>query len=399
VPHVVVVGAGFGGLKAVEELRARHPGVTITLVAPSPRFLYWPSLVWVPSGWREPEELTVDVRDWLFRRRAAFEEDRVTGVRDGGRTVVTAAGELAADGLIVASGATTPATIPGSEHVHTICGGLDEARGLRDHLRRLAGGRIVLGFADNPAHPPAARGTPVVELAFTVDEQLRRERRRAHFRLDLILPPSEDAAHGALAGLVRRLRGRGVAVHPGRRIERFAPDRVVTDKDEYPSDLTIFSPALSGPAWLAASDLPATASGHVAVDDRARAAGLERVYAVGDAAAFPGPAWQTKQAHTAELQAETAARNLARELEGRPARERVRRELIHVVDGLGQAAVVYRDGRGEWALPPTRFGHYLKLGLEQDALRKYAPAWRPPRRGRGALPAGRPRAGFWLPRP
>ena len=39
--HVVVVGAGFGGLKAVEELRARHAGVAITLVAPSPRFLYW----------------------------------------------------------------------------------------------------------------------------------------------------------------------------------------------------------------------------------------------------------------------------------------------------------------------------------------------------------------------
>jgi len=397
VPHVVVIGAGFGGLKAVEELRARHAGVAITLVAPSPRFLYWPSLVWVPSGWREPEDLTVDVRDWLFRQRAAYHEAAVVGVRDGGRTVETTAGALAADGLIIASGATTAAAIPGSEHAFAICGGLDAARGIRDRLRALAGGRIVLGFADNRDHPPAARGTPVLELAFTLDEQLRRARRRGRFRLDLLLPPGADAAAGAMAGLVRRLRARGVAVHPDRRVERFAADRVVTDRDAFASDLTVFSPALSGPGWLAASDLPATASGHVAVDERARVEGLERVYAVGDAAAFPGPAWQTKQAHTAELQAETAARNLARELQGHAPRERVRHEVIHVVDGLGHGAFVYRDGRGEWALPPTRLGHYLKLGLEQAALRRYAPRGRRPG-ARGAVPGDAPRAGFPLPR-
>ncbi len=395
--HVVVIGAGFGGLKAVEELRARRAGVAITLVAPRPRFLYWPSLVWVPSGWREPEDLTCDVRDWLFRKRAAYHEGRVVAVRDGGRTVVTDTGALTADALIIASGATTPAAIPGSEHVDEICGGLDAARGIRDRLRALSGGRLVLGFADNPAHPPAARGTPVLELAFTLDEQLRRERRRARFRLDVVLPPSADVAHGAMAGLARRLRARGVAVHPGRRIERFAADRVVTDRDDFASDLTVFSPAMSGPAWLAESDVPATASGHVAVDERARVVGLERVYAVGDAAAFPGPAWQTKQAHTAELQAETAARNLVRELDGEAPRERVRHEVIHVVDGLGHGAFVYRDGRGEWALPPTRLGHYLKLGLEQEGLRKYAPRGRRPR-ARGAVPAGGRRPGFPPPR-
>jgi sulfide:quinone oxidoreductase len=397
VAHVVVVGAGFGGLKAVEELRARDAGVAITLVAPSPRFLYWPNLVWVPSGWREPEDLTCDVRDWLFRRRAAYHEGRVIAVRDGGRSVVTDSGALAADGLVVASGATTPAAVPGTEHVHAICGGLDAARAMRDRLRDLSHGRIVLGFADNPDHPAATRGTPVFELAFVLDEQLRRERRRARFRLDLVLPPSVEPSTGAVAGLARRLRAKGVPVHGGRRIEGFAADHVATNRGALASDLTVFSPAMSGPAWLAASDLPATASGHVAVDARARVDGLERVYAVGDAAAFPGPAWQTKQAHTAELQAETAARNLVRELDGETPRERVRHEVVHVVDGLGHGAFVFRDGRGEWSLPPTRLGHYLKLGLEQEALRKYAPRGRRPR-ARGAVPAAGPRLGFPLPR-
>jgi sulfide:quinone oxidoreductase len=194
-----------------------------------------------------------------------------------------------------------------------------------------------------------------------------------------------------MAGLVTRLRGRGVAVHAGRRVARFAPDGVVTDDGTVASDLTVFSPALAGPDFLAAGDLPVTASGHVAVDERACVPGLERVYAVGDAAAFPGPGWQSKQAHTAELQAETAARNLAAELAGRRPIETVRHEVIHVVDGLGSSAFMLHNTRHLWRLPPTRLGHYLKLGLEAESLRKYAPGGRVPRRARGAVPSARGR--------
>ena len=383
--HVVVIGAGFGGLKAVEELRARDRAVTITLAAPRPTFFYWPSLVWVPSGWREPDALMVDVRDWLFRHRAAFHAGRVNAVRDEGRTVLTDTGALAADGLVVAGGAGVHDAPPGMEHAFAICGGPADALGIRHRLAALERGRIVLAVAANGAHPPATRTAPILELAFALDEQLRRERRRARFRLDVVLPGAPE--RGPMAGLVTRLRGRGVAVHAGRRVERFEPDGVVTDDGASASDLTVFSPALAGPDFLAAGDLPVTASGHVAVDERARVPGLERVYAVGDAAAFPGPEWQSKQAHTAELQAETAARNLAAELAGRRPGETVRHEVIHVVDGLGSSAFMLHNARHLWRLPPTRLGHYLKLGLEAESLRKYAPAGRVPRRARGAVPS------------
>jgi sulfide:quinone oxidoreductase len=299
---------------------------------------------------------------------------------------VTDTGVLANDGLVVASGGASIDTIPGMEHTLSICAGASSARAIRDRLAALDGGRLAFGVAGNPKHRPAMRAGPLLELAFAVERQLRDEGRRARFGLDLFSPSAELGVRpgdAAVERLLARLEQIGVRLHLGCRIERFGPDRVVTDRGEIESDLTIFMPGMTGPAWLAAGELPVSASGHVAVDARARVAGLARVYAVGDCAAFPGPVWQAKQAHTAELQAEAAAANLARELRGHAPERTVRHEVINVVDNLDRAAFFYRDERGEIMLPPNPVAHYLKLGLEAKALRKYAPLKRPAR-GRSA---------------
>ena len=386
--HVVVIGSGFGALEAVHALRRRDSDLAITLTAPQPHFHYYPSLVWVPSGRRAPEELTVDVRDWLARHGAAYHQGRVEAVRDRGRTVVTDTGVLANDGLVVASGGTFLNQIPGVEHVHTICEGGHAAAGIRDRLAAMDGGRIAFGFAGNPKHRPAMRGGPLFELLFAIDNQLRKEGRRERFELAFFTPapqPGVRLGERASAELVRRMERLGVAVHTGAPIARFAPDRVVTRDAEIPSDLTVFMPGMRGPAWLEDSELPRAESGHVAVDAHARAEGLERVYAIGDSAAFPGPEWQAKQAHGAELQAATAARNLAAELEGRPATATVRHEIVCVLDDLDRGVFVYRDAKRQVVLPPLRVAHWLKLALERMFLRRYAPRRRtaPPR------PAGR----------
>ena len=381
--HVVVIGAGFGGLKAVEELHARDPRLALTLIAPEPTFLYWPSFVWVPSGRRDPDELTVDVRDWLDAHGAAYHRGHIRTVRDGGRRVETDQGTLANDGLVVASGGRALTTAPGEAHTLSICAGAAAALAIRDRLRGLDGGHLAFGVAGNPEHRPAMRAGALLELVFAVDRQLREKNRRARFRLALFSPEAEVGARPGDRGVERllaRLERLGVELHLGGRIERFEADRVVTSRGEIASDLTVFMPGLTGPDWLAASELPVTASGHVAVDARARVDGLERVYAVGDSAAFPGPRWQAKQAHTAELQAETAAANLVRELHGGAPERTVRHEVINILDDLDTAAFVFRDDRGEIMLPPNPLAHYLKLGLEAKALRKYGPLRRPPRR-------------------
>jgi sulfide:quinone oxidoreductase len=55
--HIVILGAGFGALTAVRELRRRAPDARISLVAPKAEFVYLPSLIWVPTGLRQGKDL------------------------------------------------------------------------------------------------------------------------------------------------------------------------------------------------------------------------------------------------------------------------------------------------------------------------------------------------------
>jgi sulfide:quinone oxidoreductase len=379
VPHYVVLGAGFGALTAVSSLRRQNLDAEITLIAPQPRFLYYPSLIWVPSGFRTPEDLTVDIRDFLARNGVTYRQAAVERLEDGGRTVVTDAGRIANDGLIVATGGRFLQQLPGIEHVLTVCQGGRSAQAIGERIQAMDGGRIALGFAGNPKHRPAMRGGAMFELMFCIDNQLRREGRRDRFELAFFTPnpqPGRRLGDRAVAGLMKRLDAIGVEKHLGHPIQRFEADRVVTEGGEIGSDLTVFMPGMTGPAWAADGPLPRTESGHIEVDARAKVPGLDAVYAVGDAAAFPGPQWQAKQAHAADVQAGTAAANLADELAGRAPRRSVRHEIVCILDSLQNGVFVFRNDRVQLVAPPLRIGHWAKIALEKFYLYKYGPRGR-----------------------
>jgi len=375
--HVVVTGAGFGALRAVRELRRADRQIAITLVAPQPIFTYYPSLIWVPSGFRQPEELSVDVRDFLQRMDARYLPARVTGVRNAGRTVDTDRGPLHNDGLILANGGRFLRKIPGIDNVLTLCQGGRSAREIGERLAELDGGRIALGFAGNPKHRPAMRGGPMFELAFCLDNQLRKEGRRERFELTFFSPnprPGQRLGDRAVAGLMKRLNRQDIHTHLGHKIDRFEPGRVVTDGGTLDADLTVFMPGMTGPDWLADSELPVTDSGHIEVDEQARVPGLAHVWAVGDCAAFPGPNWQAKQAHAADVQATVAARNLSAELRGATAEHSVRHEIVCILDSLRDGVLVFRTDRRQIVLPPLRLAHWGKIALEKLFLWKYGPS-------------------------
>ena len=50
--RISVIGTGFAALTAVRTLRAKDRDVHITVIGPKPEFIYYPSLIWVPSGMR-----------------------------------------------------------------------------------------------------------------------------------------------------------------------------------------------------------------------------------------------------------------------------------------------------------------------------------------------------------
>ena len=229
--RITIVGAGFAALTAVRKLRKLDPSADITLIAPRAEFIYAPSLIWIPSGLRKGDELRVDLRNFLARHRVNFHQGRVTGLKDGGRTVATDSGEIANEGLIIASGGRFLKRLPGIEHAITLCEGIDAAERIRDALAAMNGGTIALGFGSNPNESSAVRGGPMFELMLGLDTLLRRQGRRDQFKLVFFNPsarPGNRLGETAVDALLKRMAKLGIETHLGHKPLRFEGNKVVT---------------------------------------------------------------------------------------------------------------------------------------------------------------------------
>jgi sulfide:quinone oxidoreductase len=372
--RIAVLGAGFAGLSAIRELRRHDRDAEITLVAPRAELHYLPGIIWIPSGLRTRADLIVPLDNFLRRQRVQFHAGEVTGLRDGGRTVLTTAGEVANDGLVVATGGRFIKKLPGIEHAITPCEGISAAERIGERLRALAGGAIAVGFAGNPNEPAAVRGGPMFEFLFGIDEQLRREGRREKFELVFFNPSTEPGNRlgpKAVKHLLAEMARRGIRTHLGHKMVRFEADKVVTEGGEFPADLILFMPGMTGNAWFDATELPRSPGGLLRADAHCRVPGWDRVVVVGDSGSFPGPDWMPKQAHMADLQAAAAAANLLGDLRGTASSQTFAVELICIVDSIAEGTLIWRTPERNWILPSSRVFHWAKRGFERQYLRRY----------------------------
>src|SRR5690606_41235001 len=112
-----------------------------------------PSLVWLPSRLRKGSDLRIPLLTFYRRQHAQHHAATVQGISADGRTVHTDAGDIANDGLIIASGGRFLKKLPGIEHVITPCEGIKAGEAIRDRLAAMPGGTIAIGFAGNPNEP------------------------------------------------------------------------------------------------------------------------------------------------------------------------------------------------------------------------------------------------------
>lgn len=374
-PHrTTILGAGFGALSSVRELRKRGYQGAITLVAPRAELHYLPGTIWIPSGLRTREDLVVPLAPFFARTKVQHLAAEVTGLSPDGRTVHTSAGEVANDALVIATGGRFIKKLPGIEHAITPCEGIAAAEKIRDRLRTLTGGTIAVGFAGNPNEQSAVRGGPMFEYLFNIDTQLHRERRRSNFELVFFNPskePGQRLGEKAVAHLLAEMARRGIRTHLGHKMVRFEADKVVTEGAEFAADLILFMPGMTGNAWFDHTTLPRSPGGLLQADAQCRVNGMEQVFVVGDSGSFPGPDWMPKQAHMADLQAAAAAQNLLARLSGAAQSATFKVELMCIIDGLDQGSMVWRTPQRTVLLPRTRALHWLKRGFEKRYLAQY----------------------------
>jgi sulfide:quinone oxidoreductase len=372
--HITIIGSGFAALTAVREIRKRDKGAAVTVIAPKAEFIFLPSLIWIPSGIRKSADLRIPLDNYFNRMQVEHVAAEVTGLKDGGRTVETTAGEVSNDALIIASGGRFIKKLPGIEHAITPCEGIPAAEKIRDRLKEMDGGTIAIGFGGNPKEPSAMRGGPMFEFLFGIDTLLRQQGRRDKFKLVFFNPapePGKRLGPKAVKGLLDTMKKRDIDTHLGNKMKGFEANKVITEGGEFEADLILFMPGMTGNKWFDNSELPRSEGGLVKADENCRVPGFEHVYVAGDSGSFPGPEWMPKQAHMSDLQAQAAAANLVEELNGQPATETYKVELLCIVDSLNSGMLVARSPKRSVLLPPSRFGHWAKRFFEWWYLRQY----------------------------
>jgi sulfide:quinone oxidoreductase len=371
---VTVIGAGFGALSTVRQLRKQDKDVEITLIAPRAELHYLPGIIWIPNGLRTREDLTVPLANFFNRMNVKFHQGNVSGLRDGGRIVETDNGEVANDGLIIASGGRFIKKLPGIEHAITPCEGISAAEKIRDRLKDMQSGTIAIGFAGNPNEPSAMRGGPMFEFLFGIDTLLRQQGRRDNFHLVFFSPapqPGNRLGPKAMSGLLSEMGKRGIETHLGHKMKSFSAEKVTTEGGEFNADLILFMPGMTGNLWFDNTTLPRSAGGLLKADKHCKVEGWDKVYVAGDSGSFPGPDWMPKQAHMADLQAEAAAKNLLADFNGGAADATFKVELICIVDSVDKGTLVARTEKRALVLPSCRVFHWLKRGFEWWYLRQY----------------------------
>ena len=104
-PKVLVLGGNFAGLTAAITLR-RELGqdVDVTLLSKSSRFVFYPSLIWLPFGKRTSGDISVPIGRMLEARGIHFIHAEARTIDPAARTVASSAGTHDYDYLVVATG-------------------------------------------------------------------------------------------------------------------------------------------------------------------------------------------------------------------------------------------------------------------------------------------------------
>lgn len=318
--HVLILGAGFGGLACASELaRLLPPGHRVTLVDEKDRFLMGTTKLWLLDGRRRLGEGEHDVRA-IERRGVRFVQGRVARLDLAARTADVAGETLAWDHLVVALGASlAPDALPGLAQAGRNLYSPEGAAALHDDLARFRGGDVLFLVTAMPFKcPPAPYEAAMLAKAFL-------DGRGVDARVAIASPePQPLPVAGPECGATVRewLDERGVEVLNGRKpvaVDAARKEVRFEDGSTRRFDLLAYVPPHRAPPVLREAGLVGEA-GWVPVDAHTLASARENVWGIGDCTVVKLANGKplVKAGVMAEGEAYVVARNLASRLLGQP---------------------------------------------------------------------------------
>ncbi len=341
---ILILGGGFAGLVAAERLAEYFNGKhQITLVSPNRKFTFYPALVRLAFGQLEEKDVTFDLEKKLHKLDVKFIEGEVLHLKPQFHRVQVAGkefnGDVSYDYLIIATGRRLATEkMPGFfDEAHHLLG-VGAAGRFGTAVKEFNGGNIVVGLSPDSFLP-----IPVCETAFSLAKRFKTKSSGKPPNISVIFPATVKEAFGG-ADLHKELKEafekHGIELVEDFPIKSIKNKKVFSTNDrELPFDLLMLIPPFRGQGRVRENDITDELN-FIEVDEFMRVKRMKDAYAIGDIVAYPGP----KLAHIAVRQAQVAAVNIMREIEGNEPDAVYYHEIASIIDEGGADSIYLHYG-------------------------------------------------------
>ena len=397
--HIVIIGAGLGGMTMAYDMRhhARKED-KITVISNNPKFHFVPSNPWVAVNWRKREEIELDAGTYLNRRNIDFigigvkrlhpEENRLE--LDDGQSINY-------DYLIISTGPKlafdeVEGLGPHGGHTQSICH-VDHAalsaQEWQDFVK--TPGPIVVGAVQG-----ASCFGPAYEYCMIMETDLRR--RKIRNQVPITFVTSEPyighlglGGVGDSKGMIESIfRNRSIKwicnakvtkVEAGKMyVAEHNDDGTVKKEHELPFNYSMMLPAFKGVDAVFGIEGLTNPRGFITIDKHQRNQKYPNIYAIGVCVAIPPveatpvPVGTPKTGYMIESMSKTTAKNIRMTMDGQQPTEEATWNAICLADfgDRGAAFIAMPQipprntswfGEGKWV-------HYAKVGFEKYFMYK-----------------------------
>ena len=396
--HIVILGAGTGGMPAAYEMKAavgkQHE---VTVINERDYFQFVPSNPWVAVGWRDRQAITIPIEQYLKKKKINFIAQRVDTIDAANSKLELASGETVTyDYLVITTGprlAFEEVEGSGPEgFTQSICV-IDHAESAWAQYQKLLDkpGPIVIG-----AMPFASCFGPAYEFAFIVDADLRKRKIRDKYPMTYVTP-EPYIGHLGLGGvgdsqsmLESELRNHHIKWVTNAKTTKVEEGKIFADEldaagetikqHEIDFDFAMMLPAFKGVDAVAAVPDLCNPRGFVMVDELHRNPTYQNIYSAGVCIAIPPvevtpvPTGTPKTGYMIESMVTSIVHNIADELKGATPNTTATWNAICLADmgdtGAAFVAIPQIPPRNVAWFKKGKWVHLAKIAFEKYFIRK-----------------------------
>ncbi|MBX3676970.1 MAG: NAD(P)/FAD-dependent oxidoreductase [Rhodocyclaceae bacterium] len=396
--HVVIMGAGIGGLPAAFEMReALRKEDRITVVSNSPTFHFVPSNPWVAVNWRKREDIELDLATILNRKNIDFSAAGVTRVHpDANQLELGDGSKMDYDYLVIATGPKLAfEEVEGlgpNGHTHSICH-VDHAvaaeKGWNEFVRDP--GHVVVGAVQG-----ASCYGPAYEYAMIMDTDLRKRKLRDKVPMTFVTA-EPYIGHLGLGGvgdskglLESAMRERNIKWICNAKTTKVEAGKMYvtehnddgTPKKEHVLDFkfSMMLPAFKGIDAVFGIEGLTNPRGFILIDQHQRNPKFKTIYSVGVCVAIPPvevtpvPTGAPKTGYMIESMVTATVHNIRAQIDGKEPYEKATWNAVCLADfgdtGVAFVALPQIPPRNVNWFSEGKWVHLAKIAFEKYFMRK-----------------------------